>query len=178
LDENIQSNAALVEESSAAAMSLKAQANLLNQETNKFIIDEQKTEALVESTEEIFGVNLSTVRRDMRIWRTSVQTYLNGISIDMDREKAVNHEACSVGVALAKIIQGNPNIEAMSEYIIANDLHVKQHQIVREALFIMNDKVKLSFTELREKDVLLDDFVLVTNQLDQALSVLNNAILR
>jgi len=177
LDENIQSNAALVEESSAAAMSLKAQANLLNEETSKFVIDEFKTEQLIQDSEEIFGVNLSNVRQQMRIWRTSAQTYLNGIETTLDMETAIDPRKCAVGVGLNKIVRSEPSIERLPEYIKVADLHVKQHSLVQEAIVIMESSNSLSISELKEKDKVLDDFVEVTNQLDAALGDLNRVIL-
>ena len=177
LDENIQSNAALVEESSAAAMSLKAQANLLNEETSKFVIDEFKTEQLIQDSEEIFGVNLSNVRQKMRIWRTSAQTYLNGIETTIDMETAVDPAKCAVGISLAKILQSEPSIEHLPEFINVADLHVKQHSLVKEAIVMMESSNALSIDELKEKDKVLDQFVEVTNELDAALAYLNKSIL-
>jgi len=177
LDENIQSNAALVEESSAAAMSLKAQANLLNEETSKFVIDELKTEKLIKDSEDVYGVNLSHVRQQMRIWRTSAQTYLNGIETTLDMETAIDPSKCAVGIGLAKIVRSEPLIEQLPAYIKVANLHVKQHSLVQEAIVIMESSHSLSINELKEKDKVLDEFVAVTNELDAALGDLNKTIL-
>ncbi len=176
LDANIQSNAALVEQSSAAAMSLKVQANLLTDETSQFVIDEVEAEKLIQDSEEAFGVKLVDVRRNMRVWRTSVQTFLNGIPTTLDMERATNPVSCEVGKSLAVLIQNEPSISTMPEFLKVNELHVKQHQLVEMAIVMMNSKTPLSIDELKEKDKLLDEFVDVTDALDAALSELNRRL--
>lgn len=177
LDSNIQSNAALVEESSAAALSLKEQAQLLNSETSKFSIDEHSTAKLIQDSHEINGVKLTELRQKMRIWRTSAQTYLNGIPAELNRETAVNPKLCAVGKGLAQLVSGSPAISSMPEFIKVDNLHVKQHQLVKQALVMMDTSEALSIDELREKDQLLDEFVEVTDGLDEALADLNRALI-
>ncbi len=175
LDANIQSNAALVEESSAAAISLKEQALLLNTETGKFSIDEVAANNLIEDSREVYGVNLSDVRQNMRIWRSSAQTFLNGIPTSLDRETAIDPQACAVGKSLDQIAQHNPAISSLPQYIRAQELHVRQHSLVKSAMQMMDRGTALSIEELKAKDRLLDQFVDVTNDLDKALSELNKA---
>lgn len=176
LDSNIQSNAALVEESSAAALSLKEQAGFLNAETDKFSIDEAKTADLIKNSDEIFGVSMAEVRQKMRIWRTSAQTYLNGIDIDFNLQTASDPTACSVGMALAQLVQQESSIAGMSEYIKVTDLHVRQHNLVKEALLLNDPKANLTADELQQKGKIMDEFVIVTEHLDKALSDLGSSI--
>lgn len=176
LDANIQSNAALVDQSSSASQSLKEQALLLNTETGKFVIDDAKARNLIQESPEIFNVKMSDVRQEMRIWRTSIQTYLNGISTEIDVNKAVDPSSCIVGQNLTKLLQQAPEIERLPEYIKVHDLHLQQHQLVKEAMEIMNHKERLSLNELKEKDQILDQFIEVTNELDASLNHLNNIL--
>lgn len=178
LDSNIQSNAALVEESSSAAISLKEQALLLNTETSKFIIDESIAQRLIQDSNEVYGVKLSDVRQNMRIWRSSAQTFLNGIPTSLDLESAVNPTACVVGKSLAAMVSGAPEIAHLPEYQKVEDLHIRQHMLVKEAMTIMDAHSVLSIDELKEKDIVLDKFVEVTDSLDIALSDLNKAIVQ
>ncbi|WP_321326758.1 methyl-accepting chemotaxis protein [Thiomicrorhabdus sp.] len=176
LDSNIQSNAALVEESSSAAVSLKEQAVLLNAETSKFVINESEAEKLIQHSNEVYGVKLSDIRQNMRVWRSSVQTFLNGIPTSLELESAINPSACGVGKSLATIISRAPEISNFPEYRKVDDLHIRQHELVKEAIEIMDSHSVLSIDELKEKDIILDEFVKVTDQLDIALSDLNSAI--
>jgi len=176
LDSNIQSNAALVEETSAAAASLKEQSLLLNSETSKFQIDDAKVANLVQSSEPVLGVRMADVRQNMRIWRTTAQSYLNGIKSDLDVNKAVDPKTCGVGIAFSQLLQADPSIQGLREFTIANDLHIQQHQLVQEILLMMNDGQALTSLELKEKDKLLDRFVDVSVDLDQALARLNDVL--
>lgn len=175
LDDNIQSNAALVEESSSAALSLKEQAKLLSTETGKFEIDSSKARDLIQNSPAVYGVKMSDVRQGMRVWRTSVQTYLNGIPIGLDIDKAVNPKLCAVGQALSTFIQNDPGLESNSLYVKTHDLHILQHQLVEEALLI-SQSGNNGIDELKEKDKLLDRFVETTNELDNALAELNSSL--
>ncbi|BBP43724.1 methyl-accepting chemotaxis protein [Thiosulfativibrio zosterae] len=175
LDSNIQSNAALVEETSSAAESLKEQAILLGKETSKFLIDEQMAHALIQNSSEFYGVNLSDVRQSMRIWRTNAQSFLNGVNVQIDVEKAINPDLCNVGVALEKIAQAAPSIQSSSEFKKTVDLHLRQHRLVKQVIDLMQTQKEsesngVNVALMKEKDALLDEFVLVTQQLDQALS--------
>ena len=176
LDENIQSNAALVEESSSAALSLKEQAALLNSQTGKFLIDEAKTARLTQQTGEVYGVNMSEVRQKMRIWRTTAQSYLNGISIDLDVQKAIDPTQCAVGKALSHWMKEMPQIQSMPLFKEVHSVHISQHQLVEQALVIMQQSGGLGMEVLREKDLLLDDFVKITDRLDELLLKLNYEI--
>ncbi|GAB6070364.1 hypothetical protein JCM30760_14610 [Thiomicrorhabdus hydrogeniphila] len=176
LDANIQSNAALVEESSAAALSLKEQANLLKDETSKFVIDEVQAGKLIQNSEEVYGVKLIDVRRNMRVWRTSIQTFLNDIPTTVNMDTATNAEHCEVGKALSELIKNSDSIARMPEYLKVNELHIQQHQLVAKAMTMMNSNADLTIDDLKEKDKLLDQFVGVTDMLDIALSDLNKSL--
>lgn len=175
LDSNIQSNATLVEETSSAADSLKDQADLLNKETAQFQIDEACAKDLIQTTPDIHGVRMADVRQKMRIWRANVQSYLNGVKVAVDLETATNPSACGVGKALAQILQAEPRLEAMPEYVSVIDLHLKQHQIVSEVLSILDNNKVLNFEQMKARDDLMDEFVVTTNQLDAALNHFNHA---
>lgn len=177
LDSNIQSNAALVEESSSASASLKQQALLLNSETSKFSIDEQKAEKLIGESGDLYGVKMSDVRQNMRIWRTSIQTYLNGIQVDIDLNAAVDPSSCKVGQALNQLLHHKPEIRSMPQYLEIERLHTLQHQLVKEALLIADNASQASLDELKEKDRLLDRFVETTDELDFALAKLSTAMM-
>ena len=178
LDANIQSNAALVEESSAAAISLKEQAELLHSETSQFVIDEVKAVSLTQDSNAVFGVKFSDVRKNMRLWRTNAQTFLNGIPAEIDMEKAIHPDKCAVGLSLAKVLAAEPSIQQLPEYLQVLDLHVQQHNLVKQALTLMEGDQHLTIDELKEKDNILDNFVIVTDALDGALGNLNKAIHR
>lgn len=176
LDSNIQSNAALVEESSAASVSLKEQAEFLNSETNKFSLDETKALDLIQGSNASYGVNISEVRQKMRIWRTTAQTYLNGIDIEFDAENASDPSACSVGCALSTLVSENPSISQMPEYIHVTELHEKQHDLVKQALLLIDQQNESNKDKLKDKDQIMDEFVVVTDLLDTALSKLSHSI--
>ncbi|WP_321277412.1 methyl-accepting chemotaxis protein [Thiomicrorhabdus indica] len=176
LDTNIQNNASLVDQSSAASHSLKEQAVLLNTETAKFLIDEHKAIDLIQDSPELFGVKMADVRQNMRVWRTSIQTYLNGIPIDMDANQAVNPESCFVGKSLATLLNQFPQMQQMNEYQKVRQLHVRQHELVKSAMEILNQADQHSLEDLKTKDAILDQFVNITDDLDKALAALNSAL--
>ncbi len=178
LDSNIQSNATLVEETSAAAESLKQQASLLSSETSKFQIDDVKAQRLTQTTPPLFGIRMSDVRQSMRIWRTNVQSYLNGINVVVDMEAAIDPIKGGVAKVLAQLIQAEPSIKRLPEFIKVEELHVRQHQLIEEIMLIKASKTSMSFGMLREKDRLLDCFVTVTHDLDEALNTLNQSASR
>ncbi|MEA1990490.1 MAG: methyl-accepting chemotaxis protein [Pseudomonadota bacterium] len=178
LDSNIQSNAALVEQTSAASTSLKEQALLLNSETSKFQIDDLKAQSLIQNTSDVFGVRMADVRQNMRIWRTTVQSYLNGIKSDLDIKKAEDPQTCGVGMALSQLLTADPSIEALNEFKVANELHVRQHQLVQQVALMMEEGQVETGEDLKEKDRLLDLFVETTGLLDEALAELDRAIIR
>lgn len=175
LDSNIQSNAALVEETSAAAESLNQQAILLGEQTGTFMIDQQAASQLIQTTPELYGVQMADVRQAMRIWRTNVQSYLNGVEVAIDLELIRRPEKTRVGQALAKIQSNQPSIGAQPEFIAAQDLHLKLHQVANQVLALMEaeDQGGVNVKAIREKDQLMDQFVEITNRLDEALLHLN-----
>lgn len=175
LDANIQNNAALVERTSAAAEALKDQAVLLNNETSKFSINEQAAQRLIQSTPDIHGIFMADVRQSMRIWRTNMQSYLNGVNVSIDLATATDPSACNVGKSLNRILQAEPSIENMPEFKKVKEAHTKQHAIVKEVLELMGGSQKLDFDAMKVRDNLMDNFVGVTNQLDVYLGELNNA---
>ncbi|MBN2606004.1 MAG: PAS domain S-box protein [Thiotrichales bacterium] len=175
LDDNLQSNAALVEETSAASESLKDQAVLLRRETDKFTIDETRAKSFIQTTPDISGIRLSDVRQTMRIWKANTQAYLNGVNVPIDLDHVGDHHACGVGKAISQLLQAHPSIEHMSEYKTMNELHIRQHKLVLEVLELMKADNNDAAT-LKQKDGLLDDFVDVSDQLDEALKALDLAI--
>lgn len=176
LDSNIQSNAALVDQSSVASQALKQQALLLNDETSKFSIDDQRTRSLIQEGPDIFGVKMADVRQNLRIWRTSVQTYLNGITTEIDLDVARNPHVCSVGQSLAVLLENYPQMQGMQEYQVVDSLHKQQHQLVDKILQIMETKDVINLDQLKEKDQMLDQFVETTEKLDQSLAQLNQVL--
>lgn len=171
LDSNIQSNAALVEETSAAAESLNQQAMLLGEQTGTFLIDQKAASRLIQTTPELYGVQIADVRQAMRIWRTNVQSYLNGVQVEIDLDLIRHPEKTSVGEALSKIQRNQPNIESQPEFVAVQDRHLKQHQIANQVLALMEAEVSdgVNVEAIREKDQLMDQFVETANQLDEAL---------
>lgn len=176
LDASLQSNAALVEQTSAAAESLQEQAELLHKETNKFVIDEKMASQLIQHNAYTYGVNIADVRQMMRIWRTNVQSYLNGVNVVIDLNSATQPKLSAVGVALEQMIAFAPEISSQADFIRVQKLHIKQHEIVRDVLKLIDqdrtNQGQLNLSLVKEKDALLDEFVLVTNELDRALATL------
>lgn len=176
LDGNIQNNATLVEQSSAASHSLKEQAALLNHETDKFVIDQQKAYKFIQNTPAVFGVDMAEVRQKMRIWRTNIQTYLNGIPSNVDLATSIDPNACSVGQNLSILLSNLPGLNDLPEFKRIDELHVLQHDLVKEALRILENASELNLQDLQMKDKILDQFSTVTDDLDDALGNLNDAI--
>lgn len=176
LDENIQNNAALVEESSSASNSLREQALLLSDQTSKFVIDENKARYLIQSSPDTYGIRMADVRQNMRIWRTSLQTYLNGIPTSLDRGKAVNPASSDVGIALAQMLQADPSLSSSDYYVKVDTLHKSLHETVKKALSMVEDKTTPGLETLQQKDLILDEFVDLTDELDKALIDLNDSI--
>ena len=171
LDKNIQSNAALVEESSATATALNEQAAILNHEVQKFKLSNKTTEDHIAHFPDIHGVNLSDIRQQMRLWRINAQSYLNGVKVPFDEEKGVDEKLCAVGVALQKIARGDPSIQKLPIWKKVEDLHYRQHRAVKIVLENRSeDEIDLDKTELA--DEMIVEFVEVTELLDQALAQL------
>lgn len=174
LDANIQNNAALVEETSAAADSLKDQAERLSKETEKFQVNEALATCLLQKSPDIHGVFMADVRRNMRIWRTTAQSYLNGVKVEMDLSAAVNPRLCGVGKAIGQILSAEPSVEQMPEFIKMHELHVRQHKIVEEVLLILEKDAELTISDMQVRDEKMDEFVTITEQLDEALAMFND----
>jgi methyl-accepting chemotaxis protein len=182
LDSNIQQNAALVEETSAAAISLRQQADNLHGEIDKFKLNERLVEQQTKNEAvSIQGVRLTDIRRNMRIWRTTTEAYLNGINVEFDETVAVQPSLCAVGKALSKLAQAKPEIAGWPVWQEIERLHHRQHAMVEEALQLRN-QLKQNGDEsgaLHEKlDVLMTAFVRVTADLDQALGMLENDMMQ
>ena len=178
LDSNIQNNAVLVEQTSVAATSLKEQAELLNNETNKFKINETLTQGLIQNTPAIHGIQIADVRQTMRIWRANVQSFLNGVRVVIDLDKAIDDTKCGTGKALAQMVTAEPGIMQMREYQNIQLLHTEQHQLVRSILAIKDKGLQGDFEMMANRDELLDKFGLITDQLDKALYEFNSAYFR
>jgi len=61
-------------------------------------------------------------------------TYLNGVKVEINLNVVTDPQMCRVGQALSKILSQEPSIQKQPEYILVNDLHLKQHQIVQQVL--------------------------------------------
>ncbi|MDG6774728.1 methyl-accepting chemotaxis protein [Thiomicrorhabdus sp. ZW0627] len=178
LDANIQNNATLVEETSAASESLQQQAELLMVETNKFQINESYTETLIQKTPDIHGVRVANVRQEMRIWLTNVQSFLNGVNVSIDMETAKNPAASSVGTALASIVSIEPSIQQMSEFKQVEELHQQQHKLIADVMQLREKSSDMNFDDMKLRDRMMDEFVDVSNALDKALDEFNEAYFR
>jgi methyl-accepting chemotaxis protein len=177
LDENIQNNAALVEETSASAESLHDQASLLTNEVQKFQISESLMQGKAQSYPAVHGVRLSEARQKMRIWRTMVQSYLCGMEVDIDLQAAVDPTRCSVGQALGQLLSADPSLEALDQMKEVMELHVRQHNLVKLVLECRDAKcLPEDFNTLSLQDGMLDEFVIVTEKLDKALGVLEQVV--
>lgn len=173
LDSNIQNNAALVEKTSEAADALKVQAELLSSETGKFQIDEAKTASLIQSTPPVYGVRMADVRQKMRIWLTSVQSYLNGVNVAVDIDNAADASQCDVAQALQTLVSADSSIKQLSEYERASQLHQEQHELVKEVLALNVQMGDADFEQMKLRDQKMDRFVGVSMELDEALDDLN-----
>ncbi|MBO1923575.1 methyl-accepting chemotaxis protein [Thiomicrorhabdus sp. 6S3-12] len=175
LDQNIQSNATLVEQTSAAAQSLKEQAELLARETNKFSIDERKTEQLVQNFSEIGGIRMNDLRQSMRIWRANAQSFLNGVNVPIEQDKLTDSARSDLGRALAQMQQHNPQIQYLKEFTRTQHLHQQQHQLVKNVLELMHGSSE-DLEHLKDKDYLMDQLVVISDQLDESLRSLDLAL--
>ncbi|MDG6778368.1 methyl-accepting chemotaxis protein [Thiomicrorhabdus sp. zzn3] len=173
LDANIQNNAALVEKTSEASDALKVQAELLSNETGKFQIDEAKTAMLIQSTPPVYGVRMADVRQKMRIWLTSVQSYLNGVNVTVDIDNAADASQCDVSQALQTLVSADASIKQLPEYERASELHQEQHALVKEVLALNVQMGNADFEQMKLRDQKMDRFVSVSMELDGALDDLN-----
>lgn len=178
LDSNIQQNAALVEETSSSAEALRHQADQLHLEIGKFKVDEHALNQQDRYQGEINGVRMSDVRRNMRIWRTTTQAYLNGIRVPFDRGAAVDATACAVGRALQTLQQANPQIQTWPVWEEVERLHQRQHDMVHQALELRQQLSEHSEVAGYERlDDLMDEFSSVTHALDLKLAELEDKLL-
>ena len=176
LDGNIQSNAALVEESSAASVALKDQANLLFEQTSKFVIDEAASEGLTQGSETVLGVNLGELRQQLRIWRSAVQTYLNGIEIEID-ESQLHDSANGLALkALSEMQLTDPSVQGLPEFDTVKALTEQQYALIEQSLELMSKENNSGIAILKEKGEVLDQFVVVSDNLDGALAKLHQAV--
>ncbi|BCN94108.1 hypothetical protein THMIRHAM_18930 [Thiomicrorhabdus immobilis] len=177
LDENIQSNAALVEESSATSNALNEQAALLNHEVQKFQLNQKSDLNRPLHMADIFGVNLADIRQKMRLWRITAQSYLNGVNVPFNEATGVDGAKCEVGLALQKIVQGEPKVQNLPIWKKVEDLHYRQHKAVKVVLDTRADG-ELTFDKIELIDEMVGEFVAVTELLDAALEELEGVILK
>lgn len=177
LDENIQNNAALVEETSASAESLSDQANLLMNEVAKFEIDEAGMRQTMQHYPAIWGVSMNDVRQQLRIWKTTLQSYLCGMDVKVDVQAAQDPQQSGVGLALKQLLSADPQIGAYPVMQTVNTLHEKQHNLVKLILDCRNAKtLPADFSTLELQDQMLDEFVTVSAELDGKLGELEVAL--
>jgi len=173
LDDNIQHNASLVEETSASAESLKDQSALLNAEIQKFKVDQSHLENPRGHQVMIAGVNLIDVRQNMRIWMTRTQAFLNGMEVEFNLETSLDPRACKVGQALAQIIQAEPSLENLPIMKQIASVHKQQHDLVKIILECRNIKnLPADFSTLDLQDEMMDEFIETTQKLDRLLAEL------
>ncbi|QCU90238.1 methyl-accepting chemotaxis protein [Thiomicrorhabdus sediminis] len=177
IDSNIQSNTLLVKASSAAADSLREQAQLLGDQTDKFIIDELKAKELIDQRANHLGFKMSDIRQNLRVWRSSVQTYLNGIATDLDMAQAIYPQKSQLGLFLQQLKQACPEIEQDQVYSQVCGLHIQVHETVEKAFNLMASGDSKSIGLLKQKDLVLDEFVDLILRLDEALLKLNEHLL-
>lgn len=176
LDGNIQSNAALVEESSAASVALKDQANLLFEQTSKFVIDEAASEGLTQGSETVLGVNFGELRQQLRIWRSAVQTHLNGIEIEID-ESQLHDSASGLALkALSEMQLTDPSVQGLPEFDAVKALTEQQYALIEQSLELMSKENNSGIAILKEKGEVLDHFVAVSDSLDGALAKLHQTV--
>jgi len=176
LDNNLQSNAALVEEASATALGLNDQADMLNHEVEKFKMNSQVKSGSNLGNQSIYGVNLDEIRQEMRLWRITAQSYLNGVDVPFDEVTGVDETKCAVGHALQKIAAADSSLEKSSVWRNIEDLHYRQHNAVKTVLDTRS-KGALTVEKMELIDELVVEFVTVTEQLDEALGELERMLL-
>ncbi|WP_040727708.1 methyl-accepting chemotaxis protein [Thiomicrorhabdus sp. Kp2] len=177
LDTNLQSNATLVEESTATARGLNEQAGILNYEVQKFKLNCDPKHEDGALNREVYGVNLSEIRQQMRLWKINAQSYLNGVNVSFNEETSLDPTKCAVGMALKQILQANASVEQLNVWRQIEDLHYRQHKAVESILELRRDG-GLTLDKLELIDELIVDFESVTEQLDTSLGELENAIVQ
>lgn len=171
LDHNIQNNAASVEETSATALSLSSQAEILNREVQKFKINTAMTEVKNEFPE-IHGVCLSSVREQMRLWKTRTQSYLNGVKIEYDETEATHIENSELFKALALLLQYDSSLTNLPLWQKIKALHEQQYHAVSEALALRHQSENLTLESLDQLDEWIKQYLKATRELDKAVSEL------
>ena len=173
LDQNIQSNAALVEETSASAESLSEQADLLNNEVRKFQVNDMIMAKKVQRYPSMHGVRMADVRQTMRIWCTTIQSYLCGMDVSVDLDSSIDPNRSGVGVALSQLTQADHTIENIPVMHEVRELHDRQHNLVKLVLDCRDAKsLPKDFSTLELQDEMLNEFVDVTEKLDLRLGEL------
>ncbi len=168
LDHNIQNNAASVEETSATALSLSSQAEILNHEVQKFKINTAITEVNSEFPE-IYGVCLSDICENMRLWKTRTQSYLNGIKVEYNEAEAAHIEKSELFSALATLLQHEPSLASLPVWKEVNALHKQQYHALSEALSFRNRSDNMSLESLNQLDEWIKQYLKATDRLDQKL---------
>jgi methyl-accepting chemotaxis protein len=134
LDDNIQNNAALVEQTSAASESLRDQANILNHQVQSFEVDERFTQQARFANSEVYGIKLGELRQQMRIWRAKTQAYLNGIQIELDLAQMTQPQVTALGQALVSWAQADAHLAQTERF---QDLQRLQNQMHDYAKLVM-----------------------------------------
>ncbi len=171
LDHNIQNNAASVEETSATALSLSSQAEILNHEVQKFKINRAITEVKNEFPA-VYGVCLSSVREHMRLWKTRTQSYLNGVKIEYDKAEAEHIERSELFKALSTLKQHDSSLVNLPIWHTIKLLHEQQYHAVTEALALRNQPENLTLESLDQLDEWIKQYLKTTTALDKAVSEL------
>ncbi len=171
LDHNIQNNAASVEETSATALSLSSQAEILNHEVQKFKINTAITEVKNEFPA-VYGVCLSSVREYMRLWKTRTQSYLNGVKIEYDKSEAEHIERSELFKALSTLKQHDPSLVNLPVWHTIQQLHEQQYHALSEALVLRSQSENLTLESLEQLDEWIKQYLKTTSALDKAVGEL------
>lgn len=177
LDDNLQSNAALVEETTATSQTLTEQAGILNHEVEKFVLSSDGGSNVSRGVLEVHGVNINDIRQKMRMWRISAQAYLNGVNVAFDEVTGVDPQSCSVGKALQQIATANASVQSLPIWQKVEDLHYRQHRAVKIVLDSRKEG-ELTPDKMELIDEMVAEFVSVTEELDQALEELGVTLLQ
>jgi methyl-accepting chemotaxis protein len=171
LDHNIQNNAASVEETSATALSLSSQAEILNHEVQKFKINTAITEVKNEFPA-VYGICLSSVREHMRLWKTRTQSYLNGVKIEYDKSEAEHIERSELFKALSALKQHDSSVVNLPTWQTIKTLHEQQYDALAEALALRNQSKNLTLASLDQLDEWIKQYLKATAALDKAVGEL------
>ena len=171
LDHNIQNNSASVEETSATALSLSSQAEILNHEVQKFKINTAITEVRNDFPA-VYGVCLSSIREHMRLWKTRTQSYLNGVNIEYDEAEAMHIEKSELFKALNRLLQHDSRLVHLSEWQKIRRLHEQQYRTLAEALVLKRQSTNLTLETLGKLDEWIKQYLKSTEALDKAVGEL------